>query len=198
MNNYKIIKVEDGIEGLIFDCDGTLADSLPSHRIAWESILHKNNITDYDFSFIRSLTGMTTEGITNELNKKYNLSLDGKILAKTREKLFLDLVPNIHEITPVVDVARRYYKKLKMAVASGGSAAQVIATLKHLNIFHLFDAIITADDPVAAKPSPDIFLYAAKKINVAPAKCQVFEDGALGLLAAKRAGMVAFDVTPYI
>jgi HAD superfamily hydrolase (TIGR01509 family) len=97
-----------------------------------------------------------------------------------------------------VDVVRRYASLLPMAVASGGSRFNVELQLKTVGILQLFQAVITADDDVAPKPSPDIFLEAAKRIHVDPEQCQVFEDGDIGLDAAREAKMLATDIRLFL
>jgi HAD superfamily hydrolase (TIGR01509 family) len=97
-----------------------------------------------------------------------------------------------------VDIVLHYKDILPMAVASGGTLENVEMQLQSLGIRTLFKAIVTADDNVRPKPAPDIFLEAAKLIGILPEYCQVFEDGDLGLEAAKKAGMVATDVRPFL
>ena len=74
----------------------------------------------------------------------------------------------------------------------------MVATIRSVGLEGFFDAIITADDDVPPKPSPDIFIEAARRIGVEPALCQVFEDGEAGLVAARKAGMIVTDVRPYL
>jgi HAD superfamily hydrolase (TIGR01509 family) len=97
-----------------------------------------------------------------------------------------------------VDIVLYYKEKLPMAVASGSSRENVDSQLESLGIRTLFKVIFTADDDVKPKPAPDIFLEASKQIGIPPAYCQVFEDGDLGLEAAKKAGMIATDVRPFL
>lgn len=118
-------------------------------------------------------------------------------LAKGEVCILKNLI-NISPITPIVNIVKQYYGKLPMCVASGGDRKNVIATLKAINVLNFFDNVITADDPVKPKPSPDIFLYAAEQMKIEPEFCQVFEDGEMGLSGAKQAGMVVTDVRPYV
>jgi HAD superfamily hydrolase (TIGR01509 family) len=81
-----------------------------------------------------------------------------------------------------------------MAVVSGGTRDLVHATLEAIGALELFPVIVTASDPVAPKPSPDVFLEAARRLGVEATKCHVFEDGDPGIVAAQRAGMTFTDV----
>ena len=85
-----------------------------------------------------------------------------------------------------------------MSVASGGSEYNVHASLTSIGIFNLFDFVLTSSDKIQAKPNPEIFLECARRMNVAPENCLVFEDGDFGLEAAERAGMKSVDVRKYL
>ncbi len=108
---------------------------------------------------------------------------------------------HIHEVQPiriVTAIAERYHGKLPMAVVSGSVREIVMKELHVIGIDHLFQYILTGDDPFPQKPAPDLFLEAARLIGVPPTECQVFEDGDLGLIGAERAGMLATDIRPFL
>jgi beta-phosphoglucomutase-like phosphatase (HAD superfamily) len=191
------ISIAENIKALIFDCDGTLANSMPIHNQSWHAILAQYGL-ECDQNFFNPLSGMPTKKIVNLLNKTYNYQLDVDSFAKQRDAHILSNLVNISPITPVVNIVKQYYGKLPMCVASGGDKKNVIATLEAINVLNFFDTVITADDPVKPKPAPDIFLYAAEQMKVEPEFCQVFEDGELGLIGAKEAGMVVTDVRPWV
>jgi len=192
-----MIDVSPEIRGLIFDCDGTLADSMPLHLEAWKRALSDFGET-YRPEFFAPLGGMHEEQIVALYNRRYHLDLDPEELVRRKHVYFKAGIPRVEPIEPVVEVARRYDGELPMAVVSGGTAENVALTLEGLGIRRLFSVILTADDPIAPKPAPDLFLEAACRINVAPSLCQVFEDGDLGLEAARRAGMTATDVREFL
>lgn len=192
-----MILIQKNIQALIFDCDGTLADTMLVHNKAWH-----DTCTEYGFkckqSFLDKLAGMPTNKIVELLKQKFKLQLNSETFIKQREDRALQNLPNVHPIIPVVNIAKKYHGKLPMCVASGGSRLHVMTSLTAIGIEKLFDAIFTADDPIKPKPNPDLFLHAAKYMEVPPQHCQVFEDGQMGLLAAERAGMVTTDVRPWL
>ena len=181
------------IKGLIFDCDGTLVDSMPLHMRAWEYVItSQGGEWEYDFFFSRK--GMPEEDIVVVYNQNYGHALDPIHTVKTKHEYFYSRLKELRPISYVVNVARKYFGVLPMAVASGGTKTTVRLELETMNIRHLFPIILTADDDIKPKPAPDIFLEAARRIGVAPEFCQVFEDGDLGLEAARVAGMLPTDI----
>ncbi|RPI06842.1 MAG: HAD family phosphatase [Ignavibacteriae bacterium] len=197
MTQMKTIEVPDYIKGLIFDCDGTLVDSMPLHMKAWEhAITTAGGIWNYDFIF--SKKGMQGNDILDDYNRMFGANLDVESTARIKQEYFHTHCAEIKPIEAVVDVVRRYASRLPMAVASGGSEENVLLSLELTGIKHYFQVIITAGDKdVLPKPSPDIFLEAAKRIHIPPQYCQVFEDGDIGLEAARKAGMLATDIRGY-
>ncbi len=187
------IVVPDYIKGLIFDCDGTLVDSMPLHMCAWEhAITAQGGKWDYDFFFSRK--GMPEESIVVEYNRQFVRNFDPVATVSNKHEYFWSRLDELKPIPHVVDVVQRYEGVLPMAVASGGTKKTVDLELNALHLNHFFRTIITADDAVSPKPAPDIFLEAARRLGVVPEYCQVFEDGDLGLEAARIAGMLATDI----
>jgi HAD superfamily hydrolase (TIGR01509 family) len=189
--------VPDHIRGLIFDCDGTLVDSMPLHWACWHETFAAFGVS-CPHDFLDELKGVPTDGIVSRYNAQFGTSLDIWAFAEEKERRAREKLREVHPIRVVTDVVDRYHGRLPMAVASGGPRATVELSLEAVGLIDRFAAIVTADDPVKPKPSPDIFLEAARRLNVSPAFCQVFEDGDLGILAAKAAGMAATDVRPYL
>ncbi|HVN47819.1 MAG TPA: HAD-IA family hydrolase [Bacteroidota bacterium] len=193
----KHIEVPSHIKGLIFDCDGTLVDSMPLHMKAWEyAITSAGSPWNYDFLF--SKKGMQSKDILALYNSEFKLSLNVKEVVAKKQEYFRNHFKEMQEIRIVTDVVRRYAGKMPMAVASGGSRSNVTLQLEIAGIRKYFSVVLTADDDVKPKPSPDIFLEAARQIGVEPKLCQVFEDGDIGLDAAKAAGMLGTDIRPYL
>ncbi|MFH1999495.1 MAG: HAD-IA family hydrolase [Planctomycetota bacterium] len=188
-----MIDLSPELRGFIFDCDGTLADTMSLHLEAWEKAFHEQG-EPYCFDFLDPLRGMTEHDIVLLYNKKYDRALDPVSLVDRKHVHFQKGLHSIKPIQPVVDVAKQYFRILPMAVVSGGRRVNVHATLDRLGIRHLFSVILSADDPLPPKPAPDLFLEAARRMNVAPRLCHVFEDGDLGLEAARLAGMSSTDV----
>jgi HAD superfamily hydrolase (TIGR01509 family) len=172
----------------IFDCDGTLADTMPTHYRAWQTALgaHAQNFPEAMFY---ELGGVPTSRIVEILNERHGLHLAVDETVAHKESIFLELSPQIAAIEPVVALARRFHGKKPLAVASGGHRRIVMNTLRALGIVELFDAIVCSEDYQRGKPSPDPFLEAALRLDVPPEQCLVFEDTATGIAAATAAGM---------
>lgn len=184
-------------QALIFDFDGTLADTMPLHWIAWERMLERHR-----FHFTRerhyALGGVPSRDIIAMLNREQGLSLDPIAVSKEKEVAYLALLDRVKPIDTILDIAREHRGKLPMAVASGGSRSVIETLLHHLQIRDLFQAVVTNEDVVRQKPAPDIFLEAARRLGVAPPACRAFEDTELGLAAIRAAGMEAVDVRQVI
>ena len=172
----------------IFDCDGTLADTMPTHYKAWQNALGED-AAKFPEAMFYELGGMPTTRIVELLNERHGLDLAVAETVARKEAIFLALSPEIAAIEPVVAIARKLHGVKPMAVASGGHRRIVLNTLRALGIAELFDAIITAEDYQRGKPAPDPFLEAALRLGVAPERCLVFEDTTTGIAAAEAAGM---------
>jgi beta-phosphoglucomutase-like phosphatase (HAD superfamily) len=191
------IYIPPDIQGLIFDCDGTLVDSMPLHMRAWEAAFKKNN-SYYNEDFLYSLKGMNELEIIALYNKEFKINLDPHLMVNTKHVFFMEHINDVKPIELIVDIAKSYFGKLPLAVVSGSVAKIVKSELKVLEILNLFEVILTADDPYKPKPDPDIFYAAASKINLYPEYCIVFEDGDAGLKAAEKAGIRTIDIRKYI
>ncbi|MFO7889798.1 MAG: HAD family phosphatase [bacterium] len=192
-----MIPVWQQSKALIFDCDGTLTDSMPLHMESWARAFADFG-EPYRSQFLDALKGMNEEKIVQLYNKEFNSNLNAKQLVETKHRYFQEKAHLIKPIDPVVQTARKYAKKLPLAVVSGGRRKNVLATLSSLDLEQFFTVILTADDLLPPKPAPDMFLEAARQLGVEPEFCQVFEDGDLGLEAARKAGMKAVDIREII
>jgi HAD superfamily hydrolase (TIGR01509 family) len=192
-----MILIPDNAKALIFDCDGTLIDSMPLHLEAWKEAF-KFFDSPFDEELVFSSRGMKEKDIVELVNKKYKLNIQAEELIKYKHEYFRKNLKMLEPIVPVIEIVHKYKNKLPMAVVSGGVREIINAELNHLSIKDLFQIIMTADDPFKAKPSPDLFLHTAKMLNVEPNVCVVFEDGELGIEAAVNAGMMIVDVRKYI
>lgn len=186
-----------GIRGLIFDCDGTLADTMPAHHRAWMAMLQPHGIPFPEDRFY-AMGGMPTAQIIRVLAQDAGVVVhDVEAMVHQKERLFLQMLDAVQPIVPVVAIANAYRGQLPMAVASGGYRDVVGRTLDRLQLRSWFQAMVTAEDTQRHKPEPDVFLEAARRLAVPPAACAVFEDTELGLEAARRAGMLGLDVRPW-
>jgi beta-phosphoglucomutase family hydrolase len=179
--------------GLIFDCDGTLADTMPLHWRAWQVIASKYKLNFPEDRFY-SLGGVPSRDILKMLAKEQGVTLDHIAAAHEKENTYLPLMAQVQPVQAVVEIARANYGKIPMAVASGGTQEIIVGVLEHLKIRHLFNAVVTSEMVKNQKPAPDIFLEAARRIGVEPQFCRSYEDTDLGLQAIRSAGMEAVDV----
>ena len=184
-------------KALIFDCDGTLADTMPLHWRAWEFITQRHGL-DFPQKRFYELGGVPARDILKMLSAEQNVSLDPIAVATEKEAAYIPFLPEVRVIEPVARIAREHAGKLPMAVASGGIRDHVNKVLEHVGLRQLFQAVVTSEDVQRQKPAPDIFLEAARRLGVAPQFCRAYEDTDLGLRAIRAAGMEAVDVRPLI
>ena len=180
-------------QGIIFDCDGTLADTMPLHWRAWQVIARRHRFSFTQDRFY-SLGGTPSRDILKVLSAEQGLPIDPLAVAREKEAEYLPLIAQVEPINTVVGVARENYGKVPLGVASGGTRRIVEQVLEHLGIRDLFQAIVTSEDIVNQKPAPDIFLEAARRLGVPPQFCRAYEDTDLGMRAIRAAGMEAVDV----
>ena len=180
-------------QGLIFDCDGTLADTMPLHWEAWSDIARRHG---FEFSEERfySLAGVPSRLILKTLAEEQGVTLDPAAVSKEKEEAYLVKLEHVGPIHNVVEIARQNHGVVPMAVASGGTHRVIEMVLEHLGIRQLFDAVVTSEDVEHQKPAPDIFLEAARRLGVPPEQCRAYEDSDLGMQAIRAAGMDAVDV----
>lgn len=186
---------KEGFEAVIFDCDGTLVDSMPAHFDAWCEALAAygaGGIFKEDVFF--AMGGRPTRDIVVDLNSEYGLKLDPEAIALAKRAAFLTKLHKVELIDEVADFAKSLRGKVPLAVASGGSRYVVEKTLRLLGCSDWFDEVVTADDVVNGKPAPDIFLKAAQLLGVVPGKCLVIEDAEPGVKAAIAAGMAVVTI----
>ena len=180
-------------QALIFDCDGTLADTMPLHWRAWHAVAQRYGL-DFPEQRFYALGGVPAREIVKMLSAEQNNALDALSVAREKEAAYIQYLPQIHAIEPVARIVRENAGKLPMAVASGGIHAHIDQVLEHIGLRELFQAVVTSEDVQRQKPAPDIFLEAARRLGVPPQYCRAYEDTDLGLRAIRSAGMEAVDV----
>jgi len=183
-----------GIRGLIFDCDGTVADTMPLHYLAWEVLAQRHQFTFPKDRFY-ALGGVPSRDILRTLKAEQSLALDPLVVAREKEDEYLKMLHRITPIDAILDIARAHYGRLPLAIASGGTRRVITTVLEHLQIRHLFDAVVTNEDIQNQKPAPDIFLRAAELLKIAPQACCVIEDSKAGVAAGVAAGMQVIAIT---
>jgi beta-phosphoglucomutase family hydrolase len=192
-----VIEIPDHIRGLVFDCDGTIADTMPLHYKAWLEVLDPD-AAKFPEALFYELAGMPTLDIIHVLNERHGCHLDPDITRQRKAAAFVRMLPEVRPIDPVVRLIREHAGRLPMAVATSGTRSQCQRTLEALGLLDYFQALVTADDVSRGKPAPDLFLTAAARLGVAPAHCLAFEDADLGIEAARAAGMDVVDIRPLL
>ena len=181
------------ISALIFDCDGTLTNSMPVHFVCWRQTMARHGI-EFDEERFYALGGVPSDKIVSLLSAEAGLTLDAALVAEEKEQAFLETLHLLEPIAAVVEIARLHRGRKKMAVASGGFRHVIERQLAQIGVSDWFDTIVAAEDTPRHKPEPDVFLEAARRLGVSPHQCEVYEDSDLGIEAARRAGMQWVDV----
>jgi HAD superfamily hydrolase (TIGR01509 family) len=191
-------------DGFIFDCDGTLADSMPIHYRAWtESLTEKLGRPSVEFTeeLFYHFGGMPAREIVARLDKDFGWNLPPEETAHDKEMHFMTLLSQIGPVPEVIAALHSLGKDAKVAVASGGLTSIVSDTLKFVGLEvgpdQYVKHLVGSDQVKHGKPHPELFLTAASRLGVAPERCLVFEDAEPGFVAAKAAGMAWIDVRPY-
>ena len=177
----------------LFDCDGTIADSMPLHYIAWKKALAEWNC-EYDEALFYSWGGKPVRKIIADLNQIHGLNMPIEAVAERKEAFYLEQLPQLKAIPEVLEHIEAQHSHIPFAVVSGSRRTSVVGSLTALNLLDKFDTIVAAEDYKNGKPAPDAFLLAAARIGVAPKDCLVFEDTELGIQAATAAGMASVMV----
>jgi len=178
---------------LIFDCDGTLVDSMPAHFAAWQATLGPLGIQLTEERFY-GLAGTPTDRIAAILVREHQVEADPREVSTQKETHYLNSLHLLRPIEPVVEIVRQSLGRKRLAVASGGFRRVVARQLEHVGLGDAFEVLVTAEDTLRHKPEPDVFLEAARRLGVPPAECCVYEDADLGVEAARRAGMACVDI----
>jgi beta-phosphoglucomutase-like phosphatase (HAD superfamily) len=197
MIKNKELAVDPRAQGLIFDIDGTISDTMPIHLIAYQQ-----TASEYGFEIspelFYSMSGIPAYQTSVILKEKFNKDFDPQEFADKKESNFLKNIHLANPILPVIKIIEEYSGKLPMACGTGGTRFYAMKTLELAGVRSHFEHVVTAEDVENHKPHPDTFLKAAELIGVAPEFCQVFEDSKLGIQAAEAAGMIATDILPYL
>jgi HAD superfamily hydrolase (TIGR01509 family) len=183
-------------DALLFDCDGTLADTMPAHYRAWLHVTEAHGIT-FDEDRFYSMGGRPTRDIVATLARERGIEIDVDRAVHMKETSFLAQLDRIEAIDPVVDVVLRSRGRVPMAVVTGGYRNVCLQILERVGIADCFDTIVASEDTSKHKPDPDPFLEAARRLGARPERCVVWEDSDLGIAAARAGGMEWIDVRSF-
>ncbi|MCC9654957.1 HAD family hydrolase [Rhodopirellula halodulae] len=180
-------------DGLIFDCDGTLTNSMPLHYLAWHETMTRHGIEFPEDRFY-AMGGMPSEKIIAVLSSEQGVTIDIDLATAEKEAAFIARIPQVERLNHVTEIAERHRERVPMSVASGGMRDIVADQLRAIGVSDWFSALVGSEDTELHKPEPDVFLCAAERMGVDPTRCLVFEDSPLGFEAARKAGMHWVDV----
>jgi HAD superfamily hydrolase (TIGR01509 family) len=189
------ITLPDGdFAAYLFDCDGTIADSMPLHYIAWSRALSEYDCSSFTEELFYAWGGMPVEAVVAELNRCNGLSIPIEEFAQRKESLYFELIHQLQPVPEVLEQIHLYHGKIPFAVVSGSTRESVVKSLEALGIVHLFDTLVCAGDYTRGKPDPEPFFLAASRLGVDPKRCLVFEDAEVGIRAATAAGMASVRI----
>lgn len=179
----------------LFDCDGTVADSMPLHYIAWSQALGEWGCKFTEERFYQ-LGGMPIVEIIGLLGREQGIEMPIPQVAKRKEELYFEHLPKLQCVPEVLEHIEQQRGRIPFAIVSGSARDSVEASLRAIGLLDSFDVLVCAGDYVKSKPDPEPFLVAAQRLGISPEDCLVFEDTKMGIDAATAAGMASVLVPP--
>ncbi|MFC4144945.1 HAD family hydrolase [Micromonospora mangrovi] len=177
----------------LFDCDGTIVDSMPVHHRAWCAALDEWGCP-FPEDLFYAWGGRPVADIVVDLNARHGLAMPVDVVAHRREEHYQRFLPELTAVPEVLAHLDQAYGRVPFAVVSGSTRESVTASLTALGLLDRFETLVCAGDYARAKPDPECFLLAARHLGVPPEHCLVFEDTDLGVRAATAAGMASVRV----
>jgi HAD superfamily hydrolase (TIGR01509 family) len=188
------LKIPAGeFRAFLFDCDGTVVDSMPLHYLAWKQALGEWNC-DFSEDTFYAWGGLPVAEVISRLNAQHGLQMPVAAVETRKENLYYDHISRLQVVPEVVEHIDAMYGKIPFAVVSGSARESVVKSLEAVKLLGKFDTLVCAGDYAKSKPDPEPFLLAASRLGVAPAACLVFEDTDMGIQAATAAGMASVKV----
>lgn len=190
------LKIPEGVFGAyLFDCDGTIVDSMPLHYLAWKRALAEWEC-DFSEELFYAWGGMPVAEVIYKLNKERGLKMPVEEVGHRKENLYYELLPKLKAVPEVLEHIERQHGRIPLGVVSGSTRESVMASLTMVNLADRFDTMACAGEYKNSKPDPEAFLMAAANLGRKPEACLVFEDTDMGIQAAKAAGMTWVKVPP--
>ena len=179
----------------LFDCDGTVVDSMPLHYLAWKQALGEWGCA-FDEELFYTWGGKPPVEIISTLNQMRGLNMPIEAVAERKEGLYYALLPQLKPIPEVLEHINAQQGRIPFAVVSGSTRESIVRSLTTVHLLDRFAVFVGSEDYARSKPAPDAFLVAAARLGVAPKDCLVFEDTEMGIQAAAAAGMASIRVPP--
>lgn len=177
----------------LFDCDGTICDSMPLHYIAWKNVLGEWGC-EFNEDLFYAWGGMPVTEIIASLNRRHGLSMPVVEIQQRKEEMFYANLPHMKPVPEVLEHIHAQHGQIPFAVVSGSTQESVRASLTTLNLLDRFQTLVCAGDYTRSKPHPEPYLMAAERLGIAPESCLVFEDTDMGIASARAAGMASVKV----
>ncbi|MBS1822042.1 MAG: HAD family phosphatase [Acidobacteria bacterium] len=177
----------------LFDCDGTICDSMPLHYIAWKKVLGQWGC-EFSEDLFYSWGGMPVTEIIASLNDRHGLCMPVAEIQQRKEEMFYSNLPHMKAVPEVLEHIHAQHGQIPFAVVSGSTHESVRASLTTLNLLDRFQTLVCAGDYTRSKPHPEPYLMAAERLGISPEDCLVFEDTDMGIEAARAAGMASVKV----
>lgn len=193
--DFKLPLPPGDFKAYLFDCDGTVADSMPLHYLAWSEALREWNCKFSEERFYE-LGGVPIVEIIERLGREQGVEMPIAKVAKTKEELYFEHLPKLQCVPEVLEHIEQQQGRIPFAIVSGSTRDSVEASLRVIGLLDRFDVLVCAGDYARSKPDPEPFLIAAQRLGVRPQACLVFEDTQMGIDSATSAGMASVRVPP--
>ena len=190
----KLSLPEGDFKAFLFDCDGTIVDSMPLHFLAWQRALVQYGCTTFTEKIFYDMGGMPVADVVVELNRRDGLHIPVEEFVHRKEDFYYELIHQLQPVPEVLEIIHASHGKVPFAVVSGSTRESVVKSLEALGILDLFDTLVCAGDYKRGKPDPEPFLLAAERLGIPPGECLVFEDAEVGIQSATAAGMASVRV----
>jgi len=189
----KLTLPEGTFRAYLFDCDGTIADSMPLHYVAWKQTLGEWGCP-FDEKLFYSWGGKPPLEIIADLNRMRELKMPVEAVAERKENLYFEMLPQLKPVPEVLEHIEAQFGRIPFAVVSGSNRESIKKSLTAVGLLDRFPTLVGSEDYTRSKPAPDAFLVAAERLGIAPKDCLVFEDTVMGIEGATAAGMASVKV----
>ncbi|HEX7894612.1 MAG TPA: HAD family phosphatase [Terriglobales bacterium] len=193
--DFKLPLPPGDFKAYLFDCDGTVADSMPLHYLAWSEALGEWNCKFSEERFYE-LGGVPIVQIIERLGREQGVEMPVAEVAKRKEELYFEYLPKLQCVPEVLEHIEQQQGRIPFAIVSGSTRDSVEASLRVIGLLDRFDILVCAGDYARSKPDPEPFLIAAQRLGMPPQACLVFEDTQMGIDSATAAGMASVRVPP--